>query len=525
MLHFILLLLMTVSLLAQEVKNGTITYVSRDQAFIDLGKKVGIQVGDTVSVLRQGEDLGTGLISQTSGSSSAVKPLAPDELSWRIGDEVRVVVYAPPPLDSQTKLEMVQDTSINPKSVFLDSAAFKPRASLNMDVEPDRFSPTVSGYVSTRISDRGGDVGGTRETSGSLYGQFKVLDLGIPHLYMNTYIRTQRSSRDTLTETKLYSLMLSYQNPSSRFSYLLGRVYHPQFSMLGTLDGLGISLRWKKSNLAFAAGKMPNISGISDQAGRSKFGLANETDHSWGRTKLGFIGEVASGEFSRNYLFLGSNAKFGSKVRMRGYGEFDLDLKDQSAYHALISLTRFRTSLNWRLWPSVLSSSRYSYQENVIDLVDTSRSEYERAARHALNTNLSIMFKSGLSLSVQASLRGDGSDRTIKMLGGSLHQRNFSKYDLSVSAGAMLMYSYLSEGGRTYASIRRDVLPWLNIEFYDEVFFYRILGEQDFRIRHLPEISLAARVPGLQRLRLRTRFEHEDTELLYRISLSASRQF
>ena len=87
------------------------------------------------------------------------------------------------------------------------------------------------------------------------------------------------------------------------------------------------------------------------------------------------------------------------------------------------------------------------------------------------------------------------------------------------------MFSYLSEGGRVYASIGRDILPWLDVDLYDEVFLYRILGESSFRTRHLPEISLSAKVTGLQRLRLRTRFEPENGELLYRVSLSASRQF
>ena len=52
-----------------------------------------------------------------------------------------------------------------------------------------------------------------------------------------------------------------------------------------------------------------------------------------------------------------------------------------------------------------------------------------------------------------------------------------------------------------------------------------IMGEADFRIRHMPEFSLAAKVPGLNRLRLRTRLEQEDGDIFYRLSLSASRQF
>jgi len=96
---------------------------------------------------------------------------------------------------------------------------------------------------------------------------------------------------------------------------------------------------------------------------------------------------------------------------------------------------------------------------------------------------------------------------------------------LSLNAGGMAMLSYLSQGGRIYTSVGKKLLPWLDIDVYDEIFLCRILGDTSIQTRHLPEISFSAKVPALQRLRLRTRFEQENGQRLYRISLSASRQF
>ena len=518
--------LLTGVLFGQETIDGSITYISRDQAYIDLGKKAGIQIGDSVQVYRNDVWLGIASISQTSGASSAMESMDPVAILWEIGDDVQVKITLPTLLQSTPTTVFVDTAESKPVvQVFLDSSSYTPRSPSNMSLESDRFTPTFAGYISTRVSDRGGDTSGVRETRGSIYGQFKVLDLGIRHLDVSTYLRSNRSSRDSSSQTSIYSIMSSYDNPESRFSYLLGRMYHPQFSMLGTIDGLGLTWRSDRRIVAVAAGLMSNVNGIQDQINRNKFGLLDEERFKWGKVQVGIIGETESGAFSRNYLLLGSTAKLSSSLRIRGYSEFDLDLQDQSQFQSAISLTRFRASINWRPWRSLISISRYSYRENVVDLLDTAETEYEKAARHTFNTNLSLILNSGMSITGQTSFRGDGTSRQIKIFGLSLSHRKFTSQSYQLNAGGMAMFSYLSEGGRVYASIGRDILPWLDVDLYDEVFLYRILGESSFRTRHLPEISLSAKVTGLQRLRLRTRFEHENGELLYRFSLSASRQF
>ncbi len=520
------ILLLTGSGLGQELLTGSITYISRDQAYIDLGKKSGIHVGDTLQVFRGEGLLGLAIVSQTSGASSAIEALNPVNMTWEIGDQVQVKVILSEA--SQPNSVAAVDNLSESKAVvhvFLDSSSYTPRSRSNMSLDSHRFAPTFSGYLSARVSDRGGDTSGVRESTGSLSGQFKFLDLGIRHLDASTYIRSNRSSRDTSSQTSIYSIMLSYDNPASRFSYLLGRMYHPQFSMLGTIDGFGLTWRSDRRILAVAGGLMSNVNDIQGQARRHKFGLVEEERFKWGELQFGVIGETESGVFSRNYLLLGSTAKLSPRLRLRGYSEFDLDLQDQSQFQSTVSLTRFRASVNWRPWRSFISTSRYSYRENVVDLLDTAETEYEKAARHTFNTSLSYMLASGMSITGQASFRGDGTDRSIQIYGVSISHRQFTSKSLSLNAGGMAMFSYLSEGGRVYASVGRDVLPWLDVDLYDEIFLYRILGDSSFKMRHLPEISFSAKVPGLQRLRLRTRFEQEDGEVLYRISLSASRQF
>lgn len=515
--------LLTGMLLGQQMMEGSITYISRDQAYIDLGKKSGVSIGDSVQILRDENVLGIGIVTQTSGASSAMEALSPRTIAWDIGDDIQVIVNLPPP--SQSTAKILSPVGSKPVPVvFLDSSAHQPRKPSNMRMDSEHLSPTFSGYISTRISDRGGDSSGVRESRGSIYGQFKVMDIGVRHLDLSSYLRSNRSSRDSSSQTSIYSIMLSYDDPGSRMSYIMGRMYHPHFSILGTLDGLGLTWRSDKRVLALAAGAMSNISGIQNPVKRNKFGLLDEERYNWGNVQVGVIGELESGSFSRNYILLGSTAKLSSRLRMRGYSEFDLDLQDQSQFQNTISLTRFRASINWRPWRSVISTSRYSYRENVVDLLDTAQTEFEKAARHSFNTNLSLMMGTGLSITGQVSFRGDDSDRQIRILGGSLSHRRFSSQALSLNLGGMAMFSYLSEGGRVYASIGKELLPWLDIDLYDEVFLYRILGESNFRTRHLPEVSFSAKVPGLQRLRLRTRFEQEGGETLYRISLSASRQ-
>ncbi len=525
--HLSILFVFTLGLsLGQEKVQGSITYVSRDNAYMDLGKKAGVQIGDSVEVSRDSEILGVARVVQNSGSSSSLKALRPNVIGWEIGDLVSIT--SQPPEDqalSEHAVDEVAYSKQTTRQVFLDSSAYKPRKRSNMSLDPDRFSPSFSGYISTRYSERGGDSTGIRTGTGSLYGQFKVMNLGIRHLDVSMYLRSSQSSTDNQFETRLYSIMFSYARPDSPFSYLFGRLYHPLFSSLGTLDGLGVTWQSNRRTIAITGGiESPSLRPTTNQS-RSKFGIIDKERFRWGNIEFGNITEIEAGELARNYLLVSTSIKFGRKLRVRGYSEFDLDVLDQSPTHNAISLTRFRTSMNWRAWRSLSSNLRYSYRENVIDLLDTAETEYDLAARHSLNTSLNWITQSGLSLSGQISLRGDGSDRQMKIYGLSLNHRNIFSSDLSFNSGAMAMYSYLSEGGRVYGSVGKRVLSWLDVDIYDELFFYQILGDTEVHTRHLPEISLSAKVPGLQRLRLRTRFEQEDGELLYRFSLSASRQF
>ncbi|MBT4033405.1 MAG: hypothetical protein HOB84_03680 [Candidatus Marinimicrobia bacterium] len=526
-MRMVAILLMAMGIASgQAIISGSITYVSKDNAYIDLGKKVGVASGDSITVVRDGVELGLAIITQASGSSSALKALEPVEIPWIIGDGVKVTVQGLPE-EPQPTIRLI-DTAQTPESVkhvFLDSSAYVARSRSGRTLESDRFKPSFSGYVSSRLDDRGGDPNSVRRTTGSVFGQFKVLDLGIRHLDASVSLRSSQASTDTSFDAQLYSLMLTYNRPEKALTYRLGRMYHPQFSMLGTVDGLGLTWRSTQRTIALMGGREAPIFTHDNRPQRNKYGVLDEEHFKRGSLQVGSITEQENGELARSYLLLGSTYRVNSGLRLRAYSEVDLDLRDQSATQSFMALTRFRASLNWRPWRSVVSSLRYSYRENVIDLLDTTATEFDRSSRHALNSNLSWMTKASLTISGQVSYRTDGIGNDIQIYGLTLRKRSFTKQEFSLSTGSMLMLSYLSEGGRFYGSLGKRFNNWLDVDVYDEVFFYRILGESDFRIRHLPEISLAAKVPGLNRLRLRTRFEQEDGELFYRVGLSASRQF
>jgi hypothetical protein len=174
---------------------------------------------------------------------------------------------------------------------------------------------------------------------------------------------------------------------------------------------------------------------------------------------------------------------------------------------------------------NLISNLRYSYRENVFDLLDTAETEFDLAARHAANGSMRWSIRRSINLSTQVSLRSDGDGRSIQTYGLTTHLRDVGDWQMDLSSGMMFMNSYLSQGGRLYFSVNRSILPWLDIDLYDEIFLYSILGDTVTRVRHLPEISLKARLPHVDRVRLRTRFEQEDGTTFYRVSLTISRQF
>jgi len=522
-----LLLVLACSLsFAQERSVGSITYLSVDNAYMDLGKKAGVVLGDTVQIERAGEVLGLATALQISGSSSAIKALGIEAIDWKIGDRV-VLIRSLQPAEATTATDSA-DTIVIPAKVdqvFLDSSAYQPRTRSNMSLASERFSPVFSGYLSTRYDVRSGIKDTPTSSNGSIFGQFNIMDLGIRHLDASIYMRGGQSSRDNHFDARIYSVMLQYHKPTSPFDLRFGRVYHPQFAALGTLDGVGLTWTSPKQTIAVTGGVEALLTDVGTQPQRNKLGILTERQFGPGTIQIGNVTEMLGGELARDYVIIGSNLRPGKKLRLKAYSEIDMDIFDQSALRGGMSLTRLRASANWIPYRSLSSSLRYSYREDVIDLLDTASSMLDQAARHALNASLSWRLNSDLSLSGQASYRGDGSWRHIETYGLSLYDRDFTTYKISLSTGVMAMLSYVSDGGRIYVSMGKRVRPWLDIDLYDEAFFYQVHGENSFHTRHLPEVALGFKVPGLQRLKLRTRLEQEDGQTLYRISLSASRQF
>ncbi|MCF7822550.1 MAG: hypothetical protein K9N35_00100 [Candidatus Marinimicrobia bacterium] len=512
------------ALMAQDFLSGTITYISQDNAFSDMGKKDGILVGDTVRVQRADLDLGTAIISQTSGSSSALVVQDGMDISWQIGDQVILTRPVIKNLSESGSLEL-DSTHISATitQVFLDSNAYRERGQRSL--ETSRLAPRYSGYLSARIDDRGGDPQTEGTTSGFLYGKFKIQDMGIKFLSTSVYFRASGISTEKSISSNIYSIMFQYKNPNSHFDYLGGRMYHPQFSMLGTVDGLGLTWLSKRRMVSALAGLEAPLYGSISTSRRSKMGIVDLEYFAWGNIQFGNITEIQNGDLARNYILLGSSLKLKGGIRIRGYSEYDLDPFDQSSSQSTISLTRFNASMNMRIWKSLSGNFRYNYRENVQSLLDTVDTELNLTARHALSANLSWIFKPGMSMSAQASYRSDANARNIQMYGLTMNYGNFTARSFSFNAGLLAMFSYVSEGGRVHASLGKTLLPWLDMELYDELFLYRILGETSFRTRHLPEISMAFKVPGLNRLKLRSRFEQENGDLFYRLSLSATRQF
>ena len=521
----ILFFILTGFAFSQELIQGSITYIAQDNAYTDLGKKQGLEKGDTLTVVQDKKTIGLAIITSISGATSALLPLDSTVIDWQIGDVVQYIRPKIKEVDVKNIEQAIVVTSPKPTQVFLDSSAYKPRERSGIAIDESRFSPTFTGYLSARVDDRGSNKDSINMTTTSLYGRFQANDIGIKYLSANLYVRGNQSSTNNLINAQIYSLMLSYKNPNKPVSYLMGRMYHPQFSMLGTVDGLGLTWKMNKRLLALLGGKQATFSNITPSNQRLKFSILDEETLEKGYVQVGSIIETLNGNLDRNYLLVATSLKFNKKLRLNSSGEFDLDLFDKSKALSLISLTRFRASLKWRMGNSISSNFRYSYRENVINLLDTSSVEPNLAVRHSLNVNISWISHRGFVLSGQASYRSDFNGRNIQTYGLTYNQQSFTSNELSLNAGTMLLLSYMNTGGRVHASVSKKVKPWLYVDAYDELFMYKILGDSVYRTRHLPEIGLSARINQKTKFRFSYRLEQEGSTNFYRMGLNASRQF
>lgn len=301
---------------AQEVPSSAVpsahvTYISGNSVYIDAGSDRGLQEGDVLTVIRDGEKIAT-LLATSLSARRAVASLFGEPVPILVGDEIRWAA-----LDRQPAFD----------SALAPEAPRKPRSSHRERIVRGRV-----GLRFLQVDDEMNDNSGFSQPALSLRLDASGAASGHVDFSIDTRARsTYRSfasgpdERDNLT--RVYRLEAGVHDKESRYVLLVGRQFSPEVASISVFDGILAGLNRKHVSTGIFTGSQPEPidygydTTIREHGAYVQFHNSPEVQRRWSVT-TGLVGSYESGEINREFAYF-QVILYGKRVSVYATQELD----------------------------------------------------------------------------------------------------------------------------------------------------------------------------------------------------------
>ena len=464
----------------ERVISSSVSYISAGTVYLDAGRSRGLEVGDTLTVVRKSQPRGIVVITAVSSSSSSAATV------------------------SQTATFAIGDSAFIRKSIVVQEAV-PPGVTTGAGGQSSSppLSPRESNIVSGRVALQYGAVGVFGNPLD--YSQpAAVVRIDIGRLFgtglaFTMYGRTSYDLTDQLgrfqqsarTQTRMYELSLTYENPRAWYGYGIGRIYSRFVGGLGTFDGGQVFVRTGQFTVGVLGGAQANYITSSVNLDQQKFSAF--VNYAWGGDvfttsdiTLAYGQQRFQGELDRDFLYLQASLRFGSELFFYQSSELDLHIINDGQLTRHPRVTNSFLTLNYSplRWLSItagydaartihLFESMKSIPDTLLDLT----------LKEGFRGSLTFRLPYNLSLTTSGNVRlASGTTGAARTVAGTL--RAFDVMGSQVNLGAHyanVQGLYTSGNDITFdldAWIARSLSIGLRLDRYD----YRV-GEQRARFR------------------------------------------
>jgi len=325
---------------------GTVTYITVENVYCDLGSENGLYIGDTLHVFRSNSEIGLLIVQSTGRKSSVASPLVPVGV-LQLGDRVRYTVKPQKDIDESKQEITAKEKTVSPKQ------------------------------KKKRLLDQGGSIsirGNLNRYNGEsenlrLLGNVNYrLEIALP---IKTQIWIYGHNNFTEKEPRLYQLRMTLGDRNSRFYGQLGRLFVSELAGIGAVDGTMVSYgKSKNKRVGILAGFQPNYLKTEFSTDFKKMGIFST--NKWGKSKRIFkinaalVGQYASDKVDREFIYFRFLWRSGSNIELSWYETVDIyrdsTLYDRSTVEPLSSQISFR----YKLGKIFLFNSRLSSRKQIL---------------------------------------------------------------------------------------------------------------------------------------------------------------
>lgn len=474
-------------LFGQAVKRvGEVKYISHESYYINLGSKLGLSIGDTVTVKRNNRFIANLLVENIADHSASCKLLnqrSPIEQGDRVETFVRVVTHQPKRKNGSDPESLKTER----KSRFKQGQNRSLRKGKKREINRlrGRFSIQSLWFDDKSSSNRDYQQLGLR--SKLTVEKFLGLPFELRFRWRSRAHHRERVLSSDISDNELthnvYELGLVYQNGKSPFEFGFGRILSHQIRGLGYIDGGLFSFKmnghWR---VGVAGGTQPGLRNSAFQSNEQKFGLFVNFEKGNYQSRrisstVAFSGSYHGGKNSREFVYLQNNFWMGSKFSIYQTVEVDFNRGWKQDYgDKKVQLSNLFMSARYS--PTDFISLSLSYDSRKTVRVFETRSIpdslFDETTRQGLRSGITLRLPHRMRLSGNFGIRfRAGGLRNTTSASGALTVRQIFNTWATFNARLSYFSTMFTKGYRPHISMRFPIKRGLAINVGGGSYIYQ----------------------------------------------------
>ena len=478
---------------------GSVTYKSQELIYIDLGTRDGLAVDDTLEIWHGQDRVGSAIVRQAATKTASCFGINPGEFeAWNIGDKVRFhrAVQSTQALAEEALAVASDSTATAP---FDTLGRYKASSQQSVRVVEARKAETrFFGKLSSRyLGVRNSDNTSANFNQPSVYFNLNVNNISGSNFSGNVLLRGRRRSSSTETEsqTRVYSAGLTYEKDNGPIWASVGRIYHPQLGGVGTVDGVGTSLRWNSFQAGALVGFVPVYDSLKIDTKSFKWGISG----SFVPLSRNFLATAAlmtenkEGGLDRQYVYLSTDYSKWRWLRFSGSAEVDLDLDGITTTRGKTNLSAFYLSSRITPVRGINIVARYTQRQNVkylISQADTPDSLFDKAFRQGFYGNINFRLPGMVTLGLNGNITNDGSGQSMFIIGMSFRYSSLPTLDGPLNLNVQYFDNLFIRAIRFYPSVDWNLNADVNLSMGYDIYGYMYKSQIDTHLRQTPQLDL-----------------------------------
>lgn len=351
----------------RDVLKGKVSYVTTQNVYVKFESTRGIEAGDTLYILENGQNTPALIVQNLSSISCVCVPLA--DKTFKVEDEIQGQVSRSVTEKTEPAREIVpnEDTLTEPKPASGEFPA-KPEQALLKQKIYGRLG--VSSY-SNFTNEEDGNNQRMRYVAALNADNIQGTKLGL-----ETYISF--SHKDEQWESikaniyeglKIYSLALHYAF-NERTELWLGRKINRNLSSMGAVDGLQLEKKLGAFSAGLVIGSRPDYSDYSYNSELFQAGVyvghQAKTKNGFLQSSVALVDQENKWNTDRRFLYIQHSNSLVKNLYFFASGEMDLYEKIEGVASNTFKMTNTYISLRYNVLKNLRISASYNARNNII---------------------------------------------------------------------------------------------------------------------------------------------------------------